>query len=506
MIAPRFRRLGAASALALAASPALADLTAQQVFDDWLSGLNVYGEEGVTIGAQDYAAGVLTVRDIAFSFESEDGTVVAGRVPEVVMTENDDGTVTVTMSPEYPMTISAPADPEAGTGASEARLLFRQAGLAMTVSGEPGAMTYDLSADRFSLELDSLAEDGEAVPAEFLLALNDLEGTTVSTGLPGEDRGFDYDWEAGTLDLLLDIPDAETGGHVMLSGRVSDMALQILLDMPAAALDSPETALRDGLSMEGGYEYASASYLFEVADPDMGSLNGTVATGAGTLSFAASGEEVSYSSQVVSLALAATGDQLPFPIEASIADYSVDLLMPLAASDEPRPWALGLNLAGFALNEEIWQTFDPGGVLPRDPATLTLSLSGLATLFSDLTDPALAEAAEPPGQIDSVEIETLVLSLGGAEVTGSGAFTLDNTDLETMGGLPRPEGTAEFRLVGVNALLDNLAALGLLQPDQMLPARMMLGAFATAVGPDELTSRIEATAEGQILVNGQRIQ
>jgi hypothetical protein len=72
--------------------------------------------------------------------------------------------------------------------------------------------------------------------------------------------------------------------------------------------------------------------------------------------------------------------------------------------------------------------------------------------------------------------------------------------------MPRPQGSLDLQAKGVNGLLDKLQAMGLVPEDQMMGARMMLGMFATVVGDDELTSKLEVNEAGGVLVNGQQIR
>jgi len=72
--------------------------------------------------------------------------------------------------------------------------------------------------------------------------------------------------------------------------------------------------------------------------------------------------------------------------------------------------------------------------------------------------------------------------------------------------MPKPTGSAEFQLNGVNGLIDDLVAMGLLPQEQVMGARMFLGLLTVPAGDDQLTSRIEVTADGQLLANGQRLQ
>ena len=89
---------------------------------------------------------------------------------------------------------------------------------------------------------------------------------------------------------------------------------------------------------------------------------------------------------------------------------------------------------------------------------------------------------------------------------GQGKLTLDNEDLITYDGYPKPVGSAEFVLSGVNALVDKFIDSGFIDPDTGMGARMMLSMFAIPTGDDELTSKIEFNSLGQVLANGQRLR
>jgi hypothetical protein len=502
-----FKLKAAVSAMALlVAGPALAEVTAQQVWDDWQAQMSMYGEGAVTIGSETYEGGVLTVTDLGFDVTGEDGSTATGNLPELVLTENGDGTVTVTMSEDYPITISTPADPETESKASEVDLSLRQTGLEMTVSGDPGALTYDLSAARYALELDSVTEGGAEVPAEALFAFNDISGSYTST--TGAMRDIAYDLAAASMDLLVDATNPEDNSHVMLSGKVNDVATQATMTMPLDPATDPEMMMMNGLALEGGYTTGGGQYIFEFTDAS-GPTNGTFSTESGSLDVQFSKDSIAYDGSATNVALNATSAAMPIPIDLSIGEYGFNFAMPMSKTDAPAPWALGLSLRDLALNDEVWAMFDPQALLSHDPATVAVDLSGTATLLFDVMDPAQAEAmsaAPVPGQVDSVDINEVNIAFGGASVTGTGSFTLDNTDMTTFPGMPKPTGAVDLQLNGVNKLIETLSTMGLLPSEQVMGARMMLGMFATPVGDDQLTSRIEVTEDGQIIANGQRIQ
>jgi hypothetical protein len=76
----------------------------------------------------------------------------------------------------------------------------------------------------------------------------------------------------------------------------------------------------------------------------------------------------------------------------------------------------------------------------------------------------------------------------------------------TFAPLPRPEGALRVQINGLNGLLDNLVAMGLVPAEEMMAPRMMMGMFARSTGDDQLESQLEITGDGQVLANGQRIR
>ena len=198
------------------------------------------------------------------------------------------------------------------------------------------------------------------------------------------------------------------------------------------------------------------------------------------------------------------------PIDLEMETYGYRFAMPMTKSEEPQDFRLGLTFAGFTMNDFLWNLFDPGTVLPRDPATVSFDITGKGNWLFDLMDPDEAQAmamADTPGELHEMNLSNLVVDAAGARLTGDGALTFDNTDTETFNGLPRPEGEVNLTLLGGNGLIDKLVTMGLLPEDQALGARMMMGLFAVpGEGEDVLNSKIEINDQGHVLANGQRIQ
>jgi hypothetical protein len=310
------------------------------------------------------------------------------------------------------------------------------------------------------------------------------------------------------MDIALTIDDATEATTFNLAGALSDIASNASVVMPLPENTTPETVLMDGMGGEGGYQFGTGALTFDMTQQGM-PVNGNVAVDGGTLDFVISAEEVGYSTLTSGLVIEANSAMMPFPVRIGLAESGVNLLMPLSATEEPVDFALGINFTDLTLNDEIWAMFDPGAMLPRDPATFIVDLTGTGLLFVDLADPAQAatlDAMAAPGEVHSVNLNDLNLSLGGAQITGTGAFTFDNTDVTTIPGVPRPEGKVELQASGINGLIDTLVQMGLLPEEQVMGARMMLGLFTVPVGDDQLTATLEVNAEGHILANGQRLQ
>jgi len=183
--------------------------------------------------------------------------------------------------------------------------------------------------------------------------------------------------------------------------------------------------------------------------------------------------------------------------------------MPLTKSDEPNDFGFLMKLAGLEIGDMIWDRLDPAQVMPRDPATIIIDFSGQMNWLIDIIDPEQAAAftGEAPAELHFITINDITLSAAGAEITGGGEFTFDNSDLETFNGMPAPSGFFEMRLVGLNGLLDRLIQMGIMPQDQAMGMRMMFGLFARpADGEDTMISTIEVKSDGSVFANGQQIK
>lgn len=497
-----FKTMSGTTALALVlAAPAAADVSAADVWSEWQDMLSIYGESGLSIGGESQSGNTLTVSDITLSMSDENASVNAD-LGDLVLEELGDGTVRITMAESYPITM----EPEPG---GMLNMTVTQSGMEMIASGDPGNISYALTADRYGIAIDEITENGASVmDGDIRFEGQNITGNyTVASN--GDMRNITYSLAMGALDMLVDATDTQTGEAFLFSGKFNAMTAAADITMPMDMnMQNPETLFADGFAVNGGYGYDNGAYLFEInADGDQ--INGTVSTGAGQVSVEMDQGMVAYDVGVADIAFQMTSDQAPFPINVNLGEYGVGFGIPMQRTEEPTDMSFRLNMTDLSVNDELWMMADPMGALPRDPITLKLDLTGAVKLFFDILDPEQAEAmamADVPGELHSVTLNELVVRGAGAEVTGSGAFTFDNSDMVTFNGLPRPEGEVTVDIEGANALIDNLVQMGLLPEDQAMMSRMMMGMFARTVGEDQLTSTIEVNDQGHVIANGQRIQ
>ncbi|MFZ3583265.1 DUF2125 domain-containing protein [Loktanella sp. DJP18] len=491
-------RAGACITALMIAPAAHADVTAQQVWAAWQDSMTQYASGAeVTTGAVDEQGNTVTVTDFALTSDS-DGDTFKMTIPQVVFTGADDGTVAITLSESVPVEIGSPN----GTAIA---LSIAQTGTAITASGSPEDMTYDVAADQYVIAIDSLTTPEGPVTGDMRVTLNTVSGN--SNTRTGDTNASTYDVTVGTADILVDIATPEDES-LMLSGKVDGIASTGSSSAPADLDFSDPAAIFGGeYTAQGSYTSGPSAYIINVDGTS--TMNGTSTTGPGTMTYAIGPEGLGYEVSVTDVAAELTSSEMPFPFSLSAGSYDVALQAPVAPTDAPAPLRLLLGLSDVTVNDEIWAMFDPASALSHDPATIRLDVSGAAKLDVAVMDPAQAAAlaGQPgfPGEIESLTLNDLTIDAVGLNVSGTGEFTFDNTDTTTFPGMPRPEGSATFDIVGANALIDKLIEMGLIPAEQAMMPRMMLGMFAKPTGEDALQSVIEVK-DGQVLANGQRIR
>ncbi|MDV7270646.1 hypothetical protein RYZ20_07005 [Thioclava sp. A2] len=495
------RRAGAAftsvltTGFVLAASTALADVTAEQVWQNWSGQYETYGYT-VSTDSVDKSGDTLVISGLGLKQVLDDSSMTL-RLPEMRLREQGDGTVEVSFADVFDgiATSQIPGEP----GFSLA-MKMRQAGMHVIVSGAPEQMNYDVTMPEFVVEMDQSVADGQAqVPVKLWLSMSGGNGSYQVT--EGAVQDTTSQMKLGGLRMTMSGADPETGGVFSLESDFVNLDLASRISLPkGVSMNDLGTALEAGAAMSFDLSYGQSKTKMNV-EAEQDSVNLASDAQSGDLHFAMSGAELAYSGKAEGVSVSALSQAFPLPVSASMASAEFALSLPVSPAPEARPFTGKVALRDLAVSEELWGMVDPMAQLPHTPATLVADLGGTARATMNLFSVQAAAQPVPPITVETLNINAIDLSLAGARLSGDGLMDIDNTI-----GVPMPVGQVNLRLEGANALMNSLVAMGLLPEDQVMFARMMLGLYAVPVGEDALESRIEMKEGGEILANGQRIQ
>lgn len=493
-----------ASALALCATTSLADVSSDEVWNDWKSYLLSLGYEVTGTEARD--GGNLVVNDVVIksTVDVENGYSQIN-MGTVTFAEQSDGSVDIAMPEVMPIIFSGPS--ESG-GETEVTMEYRQSGMDISVSGTSAALKYAYDADTITILTSKILVDGQQLSSDengVELVMSQMAGTMDMT--IENKRNYEQALTAGKIDYTLNVADEETDGTVVVNGTMDalEFAGTSALPLRVVQADDMDAMLSAGFSVDGTFGYGSNTMEFSAESPE-GPASGNVTAKSGSIGVQMDQNGMSYSASQTDTAVTMTASDIPFPVNFEIANSSFALSTPVRQSDEADDFSIGLTLDGFEMSDVLWSIFDPSAQLPRDPATIALDLAGKAKLMFDVLNPDTAAlAANPemaPAEFESVDINKLQVAAAGAELNGKGAFKVNNS-----GPVPMPVGAIDLKLVGGNGLIDKLVAIGLLQEEEAMGARMMMGLLAVpGDAPDTLNSKIEFNEQGHISANGQRIR
>ena len=491
------------AAIALFSGAVYADVTPEDVWGSWQKELTASGQTMTTgSAAQDGDAFVVT--DLVVT-STKDGTTTTTTIPEVTFTDQGDGTVEITMSDSYPIAFETAAVGE--TPASGAEITISHPGLSVIASGTPEATDYDFTAPEMKIALTKIdGADAAAEGADVSALLTNVSG---GYQMQPVDEGFDLtsEFTAESMAVNVKAKNPEDGSDVVLTASVTAPVFKMDGSFIGLEGELPE-ALAKGFGMDIGVSYGTVSYDLSVTEAK-GPTKITGGAESGSFQLAMDAARLLYSSAGKGVTLSLSGPEIPVPqVNVSWAESAATFLMPIVASEEVQDFTFLAKVIDLTLPEEIWAMGDPTGVLAHDPATVIVVTKGKVKLTTDIIDEvamaALGDA--PPGELHALDINEIKVKVAGAELTGAGAFTFDNTDMATFGGVPAPTGKLDLTLTGGNKLLDGLVTLGLLTEDDATGARMMVAMFANpGSGEDVLTSTLEFK-DKHFFANGQQIQ
>jgi hypothetical protein len=493
-----------ALSLVLMAQAASAEVTPAEVWGNWQTLVTSAGQD-LTFDNVAESDDQVEVTGAVLTYADDLGGSFSARIDSIVFADNGDGTVTVTMSESYPMTLAFPADSE---GPSAMKLTVNQPGFSIIAGGSATETSYDFTAPTVSVVLDEVKDQaGTVLDTKADITLT---GTTarylVASGGDATRVDSSFASEAFALNLSGASPDDTGSGTMTLSLADLKGATKGNL-LGAELMANMATALNSGFATDTNMSFGAMALdanITEAAGPTV--IKGT-ATGGGFV-LALDKVRVNYGSSLSGASFSISGAEIPFPeVVVSFAESAFNVLVPASKSDTPQDFAYLTKVVDLTVSDDVWGLFDPAAVLSRDPATIVVDVKGTGRWFQDIMDPeAEMDGMEPPGQIDTVDLTQVLVKAAGAEVAASGALEIDNSGATTFQGMPAPTGTINVDIKGVNKLIDNLIAMGILPEDQAMGARMMLGVFTRpGAEPDQVTSVIEFK-DGGLFANGQQLQ
>jgi hypothetical protein len=502
------RALTCSSAIALVfvASAACADVTPQEVWDSWQAMLTSSGQE-LTVGSTAEAGGVLDVTDVQVAYKDQLGGSASVSFAKLSFKDNGDGTVTVTMPESYPVQMAFAAEAD---GPESMKLTVTQPGMTIVAGGSATETSYDFTAPSVTIKLDEITDQGGKVldtQADMVMT----EATARYLVLrDGDKTNLDMSYAAKGMTLNVSGTDNSEGGGGQGAGSVTLADLTGTTKgnfLSADMMANMAVALNSGFTMDSSFNFGALTANLDITEASGPTKIAANATGGGFV-LAMDKTRMNYGTSLNGAKFTISGAEIPFPqVEVAFAESGFNLLMPVTKTETPQDFSFLTKLVDFTVSEDVWGLIDPAGSLSREPATLIVDLKGTGLWTQDIMDPAVQmEGAEPPGQLNSLDLVQVLAKAAGAEVTAAGGLVFDNTDMVTFGGMARPDGKITIGIKGVNQLVDNLIALGVLTEEDATGFRFGMAMFARpGAGPDELTSEIEFK-EGGLFANGQRLQ
>ncbi|PWJ22254.1 DUF2125 domain-containing protein [Jannaschia seohaensis] len=484
--------IAAGAALALCAGPAAAELTAQGVWNDWQ---RVYNAMGSTLSAEseDYADGRLTLTGVTTT-GTVGGFETISSYGTITLIEQSDGTLRLDIPARLEIVTET-----TGLGAPQIQTVVMESeGLDAFIREDGPARVYDIDAARL---VYSFSDDSGEMPVTAVVTMTGTESLYTSTTV-GDLLNLDQDVSASEMTLA--VSGAEGTGDVFdMSYALTGLAMDVTGTIDLSAAPQSTSLSEMGLDFTGAATHSGSTLSLDVESSDTGPFALTGTSAAGRFGFSLGADSIGYEISSTEATVSVQPAAFPVPIQGSLAELSTGFRLPVGVSETPKPFGLALTLRDLVVDDAIWGLFDPTGQLPREPATVALDLEGTAVMSTDIFgDPeAMAGLSGPPGELKSMELAELLVSLAGAELTGAGALEFPNP-----GPIPQPVGTVTLALNGGLALVDRLVALGFVPPQQAAMAKGMAGMVAETVGEDQLRSVIEFTPSGAITANGMPLR
>ena len=447
-----------------------------------------------------------TLIDIAR--ETKGRTLFEIDLMDIDFLERSDGAVEILPDYDQDITIRAYDGSELSSFVME--LLNDKA--TMMIRGDVGAPVLQINSSLIGVQLKEFTLPEKYQGNNLLDASLIFRGLVSNQAFSGAKQDNSKSaFKADSIDLFLnfDIPTAKMNG--LINYELDDISVISQQDnfQSDTSVDLA-TSLRQGYYALGSYTLGKGLVEFNLSSSD-GNLKGKVASENSEVSSSLTQDGLLFDAYFTNGIFKLSSSALPIPIDMSVVNANYGFTLPLLNKNEPQDFGVRLGVLDLLISRDLLGILDPSNKLPNQPINASISLTGKSNLSENLTDfrsdiYTQNNGNQFPVEVEEILLEKLNLSLMGASLQGTGGLLLDNDDLSTFNGYPKPVGSFEFLLSGANALVDKLIDSGIVDPDTAMGARMMLSMFAVPTGDDELRSQIEFNSLGHILANGQRLR
>ncbi len=492
------------TALALVASPTLADITPEELWQSWQETNSHFGM-GLSAASQTREGAVLVLQDVAstinFGFFEVEQVFAQMRLEAL-----NDGSVSVSYNTSMTATLSIDLP---DTPSPNVTMTGQFEGTEGIVTGTANDYIYDFIIARTQI-------DGTVTMGEESGVQSTSSSSAISTGLNGRihyassEAGINvaYTFSLESVNNAQDTSNTiggEAGNFKQsqrtvaegYSGEVSFFSPTANPDTISGSLLPEGFTLNADLSIEhvNVRQKTASPYFNSDVEVDQQNADISVTVDGQNIGFSTRGQET-----YISVALPELGPQ---PYRTDFANASFALSLPYRPSDTPQNAQFALSLGGVRVSENIWALADPENTLSRAPADFAISTQLSTTLLLDWTNIEAVKAWEgAPALLHKAVLESFAVGFENAKLEGEGAVDFSNeTDV------PMPNGGAlSFTLTGIPALLEKLSGLPLVNPAIIAQANGMLGIFTSAGEGGTLVSEVEFGEDGAITVNGQRVK
>lgn len=416
----------------------------------------------------------------------------------VTLQRAPDDTVTVSLSEKPVLLISS--------GDRQARVSLESQDLMVKVSGTSGRLIHELLADRAQVQLDARHGNGEGdIPVAVSLDLGGLSARVSQIDALDAEVSVSLNSVDATLSAENPVSGRAIAAKLHMEGIASAASLHDFVDVDTSNLGS---RIQDGAELAVKAEIGKTGYEVELhsgsAPEQAESLTGL---------FGASSVEAGLTAGGLRAKIAASGIEassngfgLP-PASGTLAGLALSLDLPIFPGKEAVAAAMNVTLEKLAPSAKMWELFDSGASLDHSPFGLGIDVSGVVKPLRNLIELPSGEEGGFPLEVLNLDLNRIKVQALGASAEANGVLHFDPKREESMFGFPLPEGAVDVKVSGLDPTLEDLSKAGLIQERELDAARFFMALFLQPAEVEgSFTTRIEATQDGEVLANGQRIR